>query len=255
VTFFAHARARRRLALLAWDALDERERVETLRHAEACAECGRELGELRDLRARLAEDPVRQAAPPVPLEFLVTRVQARLDESLARPKLVSRGATVARWLAVAAAGLSLVVLVPRILGTRKAPAAAETPALSADALLRLERTVAREQTARYLSEAQDVLVSVAAAHDDCDKKEGRVEVGDASARSRELLARRTLLVEGESTTVASALPVLDDVEHALREVADLPSCVRAADVARFRERVERRQLLMKIRLMTRELEG
>ena len=115
--------------------------------------------------------------------------------------------------------------------------------------------MAREQTARYLSEAGDVLVSVAAAHEDCDKREGRVEVGEASARSRELLSRRALVLEADRAKVASVAPVLDDVEHALREVAALPSCVRAAEVERFRAQVERRQLLMKIRLMTRELEG
>jgi hypothetical protein len=253
MSFFAHRRARRRLALLAWDALDGREREEMLRHAEECAACGRELAELRALRTRLAEDPVREAVPPVPVEFLVTRVLARLDEARPEPRPARRWMVAAG--AIAAAAVSVVVLLPRLLPRPVAPAAAVTPEVSEDALARLERTVTREQTARYLSEAGDVLVAVAAAHDDCDKKEGRVEVGDASERSRELLARRALLVEGDSSNVASAAPVLDDVEHALREVADLPSCVRAADVERFRERVERRQLLMKIRLMTRELEG
>jgi hypothetical protein len=41
----------------------------------------------------------------------------------------------------------------------------------------------------------------------------------------------------------------------LREVADLPSCVKRADVERVRREVDERQLLMRIRLMTRELEG
>ena len=49
--------------------------------------------------------------------------------------------------------------------------------------------------------------------------------------------------------------VLDDVELTLREVADLPSCVKRADVERVRREVDERQLLMRIRLMTRELEG
>jgi hypothetical protein len=49
--------------------------------------------------------------------------------------------------------------------------------------------------------------------------------------------------------------VLDEVELALREVAVLPSCVKRGDVERLRQQVERRQLLMRIRLMTRELEG
>ncbi|HXK08848.1 MAG TPA: hypothetical protein VMT70_04300, partial [Vicinamibacteria bacterium] len=70
----------------------------------------------------------------------------------------------------------------------------------------------------------------------------------------ELLGRRALVQSG-GEAVASARGVLDDVELALREVADLPSCVKRVDVEKLRQEVERRQLLMRIRLMTRELEG
>lgn len=252
MSLLAHRRAQRRLPLLVYEALDAGEREDTLRHVEACPRCAQEVAELRDLRARLALDPLRHAEPPVPVEFLAARVQARLDAELSRRRPV-RG----RWLlplaATAAACAVLFVFYSR--GTPPPPAVAEAPEVSADALARLERTVAREQTARYLSDAGDVLVSVAAAHDDCDKREGRVEVGEASARSRVLLARRALLVEADRAEVASAAPILDDVEHALREAAALPSCVRAVEVERFRAHVEKRQLLMKIRLMTRELEG
>jgi hypothetical protein len=254
MSLFAHGRARRRLSLLAYEALDAHEREDTLRHVEACPRCARDLAEFRDLRARLDLDPARGAEPPVPVEFLATRVQARIDDVLKRPRPVW-----GRWLVplagTAAAVLALAALLPRLLPPLPAPRAAEAPEVSADALRHLERTVAREQTARYLSDAGDVLVSVAAASEDCDKREGRVEVGEASARSRDLLVRRALLVESDRAEVASAAPVLDDVEHALREVAALPSCVRAVEVQRVREQVEKRQLLMKIRLMRRELEG
>ena len=250
---FAHRRARRRLALLAYDALETGEREETQRHAESCPRCTRGLRDLRELRDRLALDPVRSAEPPVPVEFIAARVAARIAEleqgrpAVGGPRLVALAATVA-------ACATLAVVLPRVLSWPVAPGVAEAPELAADALVRLERTVAREQAARYLNEAGDVLVSVAAANRDCDKREGRVEVGEASVRSRALLARRALVVTDRSE-VASALPVLDDVEHALREVAALPSCVRAVEVDRVREQVERRQLLMRIRLMSRELEG
>jgi hypothetical protein len=128
-------------------------------------------------------------------------------------------------------------------------------ALSAEMLDRLDRNMARGSTARYLSEAQDVLLAVAATEADCVREEDRVDVGEAPDRSRELLARRALLVEGRPEAVASARAVLDDVEMALREVADLPSCVRRRDVERLRREVDQRHLHMRIRLMTRELEG
>ena len=76
--------------------------------------------------------------------------------------------------------------------------------VSAEALTRLERNVAREQAARYLSDAGDVLVTMAATPAECDRKDERIDVGQASARSRELLARRALLLESGPQAVASA---------------------------------------------------
>jgi hypothetical protein len=45
------------------------------------------------------------------------------------------------------------------------------------------------------------------------------------------------------------------VELALREVASLQACARAGEIETLKRRLERRRLLMKIRLMSRELQG
>ena len=92
---------------------------------------------------------------------------------------------------------------------------------------RMERRLSRDQAARYLDEAQDVLVTVAGHPADCEREHGRVDVGEEAQRSRELLARRALMVELGGDEVASARPLLDDVEGMLREVAALPACARA----------------------------
>lgn len=253
-----HLRYGRRVSLLAFGVLEGREREATGRHAASCARCRSELEAYAALRRELLADPVRTAEPSLPLEALVTRVEARLAETPASGR-TARAAWLSAGLPVAAAAVVAAALLGPRIASRLVPApaspiAAEAPTLSPEALRRLERTVAREQTARYLSEAGDVLVAVAAAPADCDRKDG-VDVGRASERSRELLARRALLLESAPQPVASVRPVLDDVEQALREVASLESCVRRRDVQRLREDVERRRLLMRIRLMTRELEG
>jgi hypothetical protein len=250
-----HLRNRRLVSLLAWGALSGEERARAERHVAACPRCARELALLQALRAELEADPLRAAEPMVPVAHLAARVRARLEAPPSAPRLDYARRFVTLAAAAAAVVALLAVALPRLVERPPAPSAREAPEVSAEALARLERTVAREQTARYLSEAQDVLVSVAATAPDCDKAEGRVEMGDASERSRALLARRALLVESDRAEVASARPVLNEVEEALREVAALPSCVRAAEVDRLRAHVERRQLLMRIRLMTRELEG
>ena len=255
-----HLRRRRRVSLLAASVLEGREREETLAHVEACARCRTELDELRAVVAAMEADPLREAEPPFPLAFLVGRVEREVERAL-----VPAGRP--RWwlvaLPAAAAVLAVAVLVPSLVARlRPAPEAARaaippaeaSPLLTEDALARIERNLAREHAARYLSEAGEVLVAVAATGVDCDRADERLDVGQAPERSRELLERRALVVSG-GEAVASARGVLDDVELALREVADLPSCVKRRDVERLRQEVESRQLLMRIRLMTRELEG
>ena len=258
----AHLRLRRRVALLAADALDGRERDETRAHVESCARCAREYSELRDLVGAMDADPIRLAEPGVPVSVLIDRVERQID----RPA-TPLPAPVVGWrvaLPAAVAAVLALVLLGSELGYRQGPeppapsvAATVRPAeaVPADVLDRLERNMAREHAAHYLSEAQDVLLSVAATEADCDREDGRVDVGEAPDRSRDLLARRALMVGGRPEALASARAVLDEVELALREVADLPSCVRRGDVQRLRLGIERRQLHMRIRLMTRELEG
>ena len=127
-------------------------------------------------------------------------------------------------------------------------------AVSDEALERMERTMARERTARYLDEAQDVLVTVSGAPRRCDRKTQHVDMGDETRRSRELLARRASL-DLDGSAALSAGPVLDDVEKVLREVASLENCARRRDVEAIHRHVSRERLLMKMELMTRELAG
>ena len=258
----AHLRLRRRVSLLAAGVLQGREREDTLAHLERCAQCRAEHDELRSLVQALEGDPLRASEPDVAFRVLLDRVERELERALVTPRGRPRWWLVA--LPVAAATLVSALVVPRLV-ERYRPAAgpvrAAIPPLESspggpeDTLARLERNVAREHAARYLSEASELLVSVSATGLDCDRRDDRLDVGEAPERSRELLEKRRLVVESGGEAVASAQGVLDDVELALREVAELPSCVRRRDVEHVRQQVERRQLLMRIRLMTRELEG
>ena len=80
--------------------------------------------------------------------------------------------------------------------------------VSEEALRRLEASVARDNAVRYLTEAQDVLVTVASAPLACDRRRARVDVEEEARRSRELLSRRALLVEADRAEMAGARPVL-----------------------------------------------
>ena len=261
---FRHGRWRRRTALLALAALDEAEAARTRAHLDTCAACARELAESRAALELVSQDPVRGAQPPVPLGALLARVRARLDETPAadgpvwRPLLAGAGLLAAVVLAAVVSR----ALLPTTPAAPASPAASVAPpsseagpaADSADAMRRLEHTLERERAAHYLSDAQDVLVTVASAPQRCARRPSAVEVGPEAERSRELLARRRLFVEDTPSTVV-ARDVLDDVEEMLREVAALDACARPQDLEAIRGEIARRHLLMKIDLVTRELQG
>jgi hypothetical protein len=257
-----HLRTRRLVALLAAGVLDGAERERAERHVERCGRCRAEHEELVALVRAMAADPLRREEPDVPASVVAARVEQTVTRALAAPPRRPRWLLVALPVAAAVAAVSLVA--PAVVGRlRPTPVPMRTPiprsaadtAATEEALRRIERNLAREHAARYLADAGDVLVTVAASVADCDRAEDRLDVGGAPERSRELLEKRRLVLESGGEAVASAQGVLDDVELALREVSALPSCVKRRDVDRLRRAVEDRQLLMRIRLMTRELEG
>jgi len=256
-----HRRWSERTSLLALGALGAEETAAARAHVEGCAGCAAELARLRRTLDLAALDPVREAEPPLGAPALLARVNARLDEAVSPPpRLLARRAA---WLVPAgalAAGLAAyLALHPAGRPTPPAPAsptaAAEAEVAGREEVLgRMDRQVRREQTARYLDEAQDLLLTVTAPRP-CPRQTRRVDVEQEAERSRELLARRALLTGAGGEDVASVRPVLRDVEYVLREVASLPACARERDLQAIQREVTRRNLLMKIDLMTRELKG
>lgn len=249
-----HNRWRERAGLLAAGALEGPEREATLAHLDSCAECREEHAASLELFAALSKDPLRDAEVPLPLAVLVRRVEARLDPAFTSP------AWRWGWGLAALPIAAVVVLTVSAIVRSTLPVAPRTASpsgilISEEMLGRLERNLVREHAVRYLNEAENVLVTIAASPRNCERESDRVDVGEEARRSRELLARGALLVEMDHAEVASARPVLEDVEDMLREVASLESCARARDLQAIHHELSRRRLLMKIDLMTRELQG
>lgn len=252
-----HGRWERGVSLLAAGALDGEERAAVERHVSCCARCAADRAALRAVLDVAAADEACTAEPPVAVDWLKTRVHARLDALGAAPRPRARRAAWAAGLAGVAAAVMAVAFLRPV--PPAAPVASIAPAepeiaVSEEALERMERRMARERTARYLDEAQDVLVTVSGAPQHCDRLAQHVDLADETRRSRELLARRARL-DLDGSAALSAGPVLDDVEQVLREVASLEDCPRRRDVEAIHRHMERERLLMKMELMTRELAG
>lgn len=261
-----HERDRRRVRLLAAGALDGAERERARHHLDGCGSCRAEHDELRAVLALLARDPVHAAEPPLALPAFAARVRARLDEAGARPRarrlFMPQGFG---WLRPAGAAAAALLALFTVL--RTPPEVAPGPAppalaaegdgvlLSPDSMQRIERRLARAQTARYLNQAEDVLVNVAASLPRCTRRARHVEVGAEVRRSRELLARRALMLDSGDGHAAAAQAVLHDVERALRELAAFDDCETRGRVEALSDDVGQRRLLLRIALVERELQG
>ena len=203
--------------------------------------CGRALAEIRELLAPLSpSDPARRAELPIPLGAARgprPRAARRDDRLAAGPALAGRS------LPRSPPRPSLAR--PRLLLARAARASQRLRAGRHG--LRGRRCGADraapwrgEQAVRYLSEAQDVLVTRRRHAARLPRDEQRVDLGEEARRSRELLARRALLVDwSDGAELASARPVLEDVEQMLREVAALESCARPATCEAIHEEIGR----------------
>ncbi len=258
-----HFRYRRRLGLLASASLAESETGWMRKHVADCASCQAELAGLSRLTALLRADADQDRALPISSEALRTRVLARIrsgSPESAPGRAWSQAPSMAA-LGLVGIGLLLGLAVTRLSAPTSQPspvraplqASAETALNDAAFYERLEKTHTRATAARYLAEAQDVLIQVRAAADCPDSPKDSVDVAAEARTSRTLLERRAALVSGSQGTLLAAQGVMEEVEGVLQQVAELPKCTRRKDVDAIARTVERRNLLMKIDLVSQEL--
>ena len=262
MTFF-HFLYRQRLGLLACSSLDPRETEWVSRHVADCASCQGELEQLSSLASSLRADASLERPLPISSEALRTRVLARIHTSAEEPA-PRAGWSLAPTMAVLGfigIGLLAGVLVMRVPGPAVGPgvsiaplqASADTAVNDAAFYERLEKTHTRANAARYLAEAQDVLLQMSAAADCPDSPKDSVDVTREAQTSRTLLRRRAALVSGSGGTLLAAQGVMEEVEGVLQRVAELPRCTRRRDVDEIARTVDRRNLLMKIDMVSQEL--
>jgi hypothetical protein len=233
-------------------------------HLGSCRRCRSEVDSLRALfgEAESFREETRAVLASVDWETLPSRIAARLPE---RPAPLAKTAAQPRlraqlWsprLRPALAGL-LVGLLLGGLGmffALRRPSARRPAAeffASGEFLDRVELEMARRQTLDYLDKSQYLFLDV------LERSGGSGPAGPdtlASQEARELISRKKYLnPQLDKFGMAKAKDLCDQIEILVFELSQLSPRVSAAEVDRIRAMVRDRQLLMKIRLVKKELE-
>lgn len=121
-----------------------------------------------------------------------------------------------------------------------------------DNLDHLTVNLARQNAARYLRETRAVLVTLLDVNIDCEK--GKVDITAERAKATELLRRQRLIaMELNRLPLARAQDVCGDLERLLLEISSLADCARDEEITTLRDVVEKRQILVRMELLSQDL--
>jgi hypothetical protein len=258
---------RRRLTLHFYGHAEEPEALQ--RHLDACASCA-ELwaGVVRDLGAVDAAAVFPRERDVDWTEFARRTVEraeaAERDSRQARSaRLPARaaGSRTLLWGGVLAAAAALVVLA----GLRTRQAAPAPPLAVAhgtgtagegpDETRFLQESVTRQAAARSLRDGRALLVDLMQAPVRCRRTDGSYDVALEKARANELL-RRVSLYQGSLAGPGDRRlsELLGQLESMLLQVSSMDDCTAVQAIHDLRAAIERRQILLRIDLVTREVE-
>jgi hypothetical protein len=223
-----------------------REEQHAAGHLEACRPCQGEYGRLQRLLAVIDERAVAVEPPP---SFERT-VWARLEPNLHPAR---RGW--ASWLLMSPAPLALgaavLILVAGAFfaGRALSPPPAAPEAATAAALQQIRERILLSDVGDHLDRSQMALVELVSADENA--------AGDISgerSRAEQLVADNRLYRQtAEETGDVALTDLLDEIERVLTEVAASPESGSSRDLADVRRRVESRDLLFKVRVVSSEI--
>ena len=258
--------ARDRLPLHFYDLLEEGERGPLERHLASCPGCAGEWASTR--RALGAVD----ASSAFPREADVDWAQfARRTVARARAADSVAGRAGRRiawwefawlrpswgWGSAAAAALLIVTFGVWIGRTiHQGDGAAATPIVSAESARSLQRTIARQGAARYLRDGRSLLVNLIQAPVRCRKSDADFDITLEKQRAHQLLRKKNLYLGSLGGVQDQRLTELvSQLETLLVQVSTMQDCTTGRQIHDLREAIDRRQILLRIDLVTREVEG
>jgi hypothetical protein len=127
-----------------------------------------------------------------------------------------------------------------------------SPADIESLLRRIQSAHARDATARYLNECQDLLLNLVRAEKNCagDRHDLSLEV----ERARELLQRKRMLnTELRAPEVSRAKELCDELENLLVSLSTAQKCENSGELRLMERSIEKQQILLRINLLRAEL--
>ena len=214
-------------------------------HLRACAACQTNLDRLRHTLALV--DTADEGEPHAGYEAtLWARLQNQFEASQPWWRRLTTDGPV-RW---AMAGTLAAVLVGAFLaGWLAREVAAPTPAASEASAAPVRTRVLVVAVGDHLERTQMVLSEVMNADD-----LGLAELVSDRARATDLVtANRLFRQSAELAGDASMDDVLEELERVLVEIANAPADLSATELAALRERIERRGLVFRVRVLSDDL--
>ncbi len=238
--------------------LEEAARKKVQEHLESCPECRREMSCLREVLrgARALEPAIEREMESVDWEAQAEKITSAAWErrtpkeaGTVRPRFRLFAPAFRPVLAGAVMGIALGALATFLVmkgGLGRRPAGDRYFA-SAEVLERVDLEIARRDTLDYLEKSQYVLLDIVGPDAGAS--------GAAAGKARELLAKKKFLnPELEKAQMAKAREICDQIELLFYQLADVSSGLTDAQRAELRKLVEEKDLLLKIRLLKRELQ-
>lgn len=240
------------LVLYAERELSPDESLKVQIHLESCPDCREELAKLERIRTSLA-DPDLFLPETVRWEFLPQQIAARSQAGGRSPRWIPSNFGSWAWAASLGASFLLVVaLIGRFHQSTLVPAVGGERPGNQEFVRLVESVHARDATARYLAECQDLILNVMRAEQSCTGE--KYDVSLEIARARELLQRKRMLdPELRDPRVARAKELCDELETILMNLSTAETCESRDAMKSLEHFIQREQLLLRINLVRSEL--
>jgi hypothetical protein len=243
---------------------DEKELMKS--HLDACPDCMRELQQLKEVikGADSLQEDIEKAVASVDWEELPSRIT---DAVFAKEAPLTRES----WLA----GISRFLFQPKLrpvyaalligvlLGSfitfvvLRAPLPRERGAeeflVSQDFLERVELEMARRETLNYLEESQYLLLDFIQSPSEKSAEFWHSEFATQKARGL-LTKKKYISPQLDKFKMAKAKAICDQIEYLFYELTQISAQLSEEEISKIQNMIEEKNLLLKIKLLKRELE-